>query len=127
MLPPDMTKDAALGRHVLLELYECPPDLLSDGEALEWMLCNAASLMGATVVSSHFHRFSPYGITGVVVIQESHLTIHTWPEHCYAAVDIFTCGQIDLAVGTAYIAEATQAGRSEWAVHKRGVGIGRAG
>ena len=110
----------SLGRHVLLELYDCPVAMLKDGAALEAALCTAADEMGATVVSAHFHQFSPYGISGVVVIQESHLTLHTWPEHGYAAVDVFTCGEIDLEAGVAYLVEAIGAGRWEWEVVERG-------
>ena len=80
--------------------------------------------MGATVVSSHFHQFSPYGISGVVIIQESHLTLHTWPEYGYAAVDVFTCGDIDLDAGVVYLQEALEAGRWEWSIHERGKLLG---
>ena len=60
-------------------------------------LVEAANAAGATVVESVFHRFSPQGLSGVVVITESHITVHTWPEHAYAAVDIFTCGDFEKA------------------------------
>ena len=56
-------------------------------------MIGAANEAKATIIESRFHQFSPYGISGVVVIAESHLTIHTWPEYRYAAVDIFTCGK----------------------------------
>lgn len=80
------------GRHILLELCECPRELLDSPERLGKILESCAVRGGATVVSSSFHRFNPQGVSGVVVIAESHLTIHTWPEHGYAAVDVFTCG-----------------------------------
>ena len=92
-----------LGKHILLELYECPFEKLNDLAFLEQALKKAASTMGATVVNSNFHHFSPIGISGVVIIQESHLTIHTWPEYNYAAVDIFTCGEINLEAGIEYL------------------------
>ena len=85
------------GRHVLAELTGCPHDVLDDAEALEVCFRDCAEKGGATLVSSHFHRFSPQGVSGVVVIAESHLTIHTWPEHGYAAVDVFTCGRPEIA------------------------------
>lgn len=81
-----------LGRHVLVELYGCAPDRLDDAEVVAQEMLAAAREAGATVISSAFHAFSPFGVSGVVVIQESHLTIHTWPEYGYAAVDLFTCG-----------------------------------
>lgn len=85
-------QDLPTGRHILLELCECPRELLDSPEHLGQILESCAVRGGATVVSSSFHRFSPQGVSGVVVIAESHLTIHTWPEHGYAAVDVFTCG-----------------------------------
>lgn len=82
----------ALGRHLLLELKDCNPEVLNDLEFLRHCLHDAAKLIGATVVNECFHEFSPHGISGTVIISESHLFIHTWPEYGYAAVDIFTCG-----------------------------------
>ena len=82
----------SLGRHFLLELKDCDRSILNDMDALRSCLMQAASECGADVLADSFHRFSPQGVSGVVVIAESHLFIHTWPEHGYAAVDIFTCG-----------------------------------
>ena len=118
-----MNQNDALGRHILLELYDCPLHLLSDIEGLERALRTAAEAMGACVVTSNFHQFSPYGVSGVVIIQESHLTIHTWPEHRYAAIDIFTCGEIELECGVQHLQEALQAQRSHWDLHRRGLGL----
>ena len=82
----------ALGRHLLLELKDCDAKLLDDLDSLKKLLIQAATESGATVLDDSFHQFSPQGVSGVVVIAESHLFIHTWPEHGYAAVDVFTCG-----------------------------------
>lgn len=82
----------ALGRHILVEFMNCKSDVLNDVTAIENAMVQAAQIAGATVINSTFHHFSPYGVSGVVVIQESHLAIHTWPEYRYAAVDLFTCG-----------------------------------
>ena len=69
-------------------------------------MMNAALEAKATIVESTFHEFSPHGVSGVVVIAESHLTIHSWPEYCYAAVDVFTCGDlIDPQVAADYMIE----------------------
>ncbi len=81
-----------LGRHVLLDLRECDRNKLDDLPYLRDTMLTAAEAVGATVIDHIFHQFSPQGVTGVVAIAESHLCIHTWPEHGYAAVDIFTCG-----------------------------------
>jgi len=82
----------ALGRHILVEFTGCSPEILDDVTAIEKSMIDAATKAGATVIQSSFHHFSPFGASGVVVIQESHLAIHTWPEYGYAAVDLFTCG-----------------------------------
>lgn len=83
----------ALGRHILVEFTGCLADVLNDVTVIEQSMVEAAQIAGATVISSNFHHFSPWGVSGVVVIQESHLAIHTWPEYKYAAVDLFTCGE----------------------------------
>ncbi len=82
----------ALGKHLLLELRDCNKEVLNDLSYLQAALVSAAEEAGATVVGKHFHRFAPQGVSGAVLISESHLSLHTWPEYGYAAVDIFTCG-----------------------------------
>ena len=82
----------ALGKHLLLELKDCNREVLNDLDFLKGLLSAAASEAGATVLGESFHQFNPHGVSGVVIIAESHLFIHTWPEHGYAAIDIFTCG-----------------------------------
>ncbi|MFZ5597439.1 MAG: adenosylmethionine decarboxylase [Bacillota bacterium] len=81
-----------LGRHVLAEIYGCKFEFLNDIKMVERIMVNAALEAGAEVREFVFHKFSPQGVSGVVVISESHLAIHTWPELGYAAVDVFTCG-----------------------------------
>ncbi|MRJ02520.1 MAG: S-adenosylmethionine decarboxylase proenzyme [Epsilonproteobacteria bacterium] len=82
----------SLGKHLLAEYYRCDEEAINDVGKVEQALIRAAEIAGATVIGSSFHRFEPYGVSGVVVISESHLTIHTWPEYRFAAVDVFTCG-----------------------------------
>ncbi len=82
----------ALGTHLLLDLKECNPQLLDNIDYIKEAMVRAAVEAGATVLGVSFHKFHPVGVTGVVVISESHICIHTWPEHRFAAVDIFTCG-----------------------------------
>ncbi|WP_051957817.1 adenosylmethionine decarboxylase [Desulfobacter vibrioformis] len=87
----------ALGRHITIEYYDCASDVLLDKVRVEKILLKAAIDSGATIISSSFHQFEPQGVSGVVIIAESHFTVHAWPEHDYAAVDIFTCADnIDL-------------------------------
>lgn len=80
-------------KHIVLDLFGCPTDLLNDLEKIESILAKAAELAGATILKSAFHKFNPQGVTGIIIVAESHLAIHTWPEKNYAAVDIFTCGR----------------------------------
>jgi len=82
----------ALGRHIIAEFYNCSEKLLNCIDFVEKTMVNAALACGAEVREFAFHKFSPQGVSGVVIISESHLTIHTWPELGYAAIDVFTCG-----------------------------------
>ncbi len=80
-----------LGEHYIIELYECDHHILDDLQEVTTTMLEAARLAGATIIDERFHKFSPQGVSGVVVIAESHLSIHTWPELGYAALDLFTC------------------------------------
>ena len=82
-----------LGTHVLLELRDCDPYRLDDLAYIRRELLRAAAAVGAQVVGESFHQFTPQGVTGILSIAESHISIHTWPELGYAAADIFTCGE----------------------------------
>ncbi len=89
----------ALGRQLTIEYYECGTKVFLDRDNVEKALLKAANDSGANIITSSFHQFEPQGISGVVVIAESHFTVHAWPEYNYAAVDIFTCGNnIDLVL-----------------------------
>ena len=118
----------ALGRHLLVELHGCHPDLLKKVDVVKDILVGAARACGATIVDVTFHEFNPFGVSGVVVIAESHLSIHTWPEYRYAAVDIFTCGEVikpELAV--TYIASRFRCRAPSVVEIKRGLIPGAAG
>lgn len=84
-----------LGRHLIAELYGCDARALDDVERLRAGAVEAAEAIGATVLGVTFHEFAPQGVSGTVVIAESHISLHTWPEHGYGAVDIYTCGGLD--------------------------------
>lgn len=89
----------AKGRHVLVECYDADFCALNNLLLIREAMLRAANAMGATIISDSFHQFSPQGVSGAVVIAESHLTIHTWPEEGYAAIDFFTCGTCDPHAG----------------------------
>ncbi len=81
-----------IGTHLIIELYGCNAEILRNAELLEKILIHSAELGGATILSNYFHKFGyEGGVTGVICISESHISIHTWPEYEYAALDIFTC------------------------------------
>ena len=82
----------ALGKHLVLELKDCNKEVINDLGYLHDALISAAEEAGATVLGDSFHRFEPHGVSGVVILAESYLSIHTWPEYGYVALDIFTCG-----------------------------------
>ncbi|MCK5242732.1 S-adenosylmethionine decarboxylase proenzyme [bacterium] len=112
----------ALGRHILLELHGCDSEILKSPDQIEQIMEGAALAAKATIVKSVFHHFNPYGVSGVVVIAESHLSIHTWPEYGYAALDFFTCGdEVDPWIAHHYVAEKLKAQSKSSIEMKRGV------
>ncbi|MBI4637840.1 MAG: S-adenosylmethionine decarboxylase proenzyme [Candidatus Rokubacteria bacterium] len=112
----------ALGRHLLIELFDCDPDAINNLEAVKGALVEAAKRAHATIVNVVFHEFNPFGISGVVVIAESHLSIHTWPEYRYAAVDIFSCGEmLRPEVAASYLVEQFAAERTSVVELQRGM------
>ncbi len=112
----------ALGRHLLLELFDCDAQVINNLETVKGALVEAAKRAQATIVDVVFHEFNPFGISGVVVIAESHLSIHTWPEYRYAAVDIFSCGEVlKPDVAASYLVEQFAAERASIVELQRGV------
>ncbi|MBI3012225.1 MAG: S-adenosylmethionine decarboxylase proenzyme [Elusimicrobia bacterium] len=112
----------SLGRHLLVEYYNCDPKVLMDVGRIEDILVGAAKKAKAHIVDVVFHSFNPHGISGVVVIEESHLTIHTWPEHGFASVDIYTCGKsVDPWSAYQYMLKELKAKHATSMEMKRGV------
>ena len=114
--------EPSLGSHLLIELIGCDGKTLEQEASVGSAMLDAAVRSEATVVTQSFHEFKPWGVSGAVIIQESHYTIHTWPEHGYAAVDLFYCG------GTIYVHKAMDVlterfkpGRMKFLVVRRGV------
>ncbi len=112
----------ALGRQILVEFYDCDSDKINDVEFIETSFLSATRASRATIISHNFHKFSPHGVSGVVVIAESHVTIHSWPEYNYAAVDIFTCGDtIDPWIIQEYLKKAFNSKNTSSMEMKRGM------
>ncbi|WP_156291429.1 adenosylmethionine decarboxylase [Oceanobacillus salinisoli] len=112
-----------MGRHVIAELWECNVDKLNDMGLIERVFVDAALKAGAEIREVAFHKFAPYGVSGVVIISESHLTIHSFPEHGYASIDVYTCGDIiDPNVAAEYIATALESKSYDRVELPRGMG-----
>jgi S-adenosylmethionine decarboxylase proenzyme len=111
----------ALGRHILVEVYGCDPQTLNNCDSIQEAMIQAAERSGATICGHSFHEFSPHGVSGVVVIAESHLSIHTWPEYRFAALDLFTCGDdVDPWVAFDHLRKAFKATHSSQIEIRRG-------
>lgn len=112
------------GRHIILECYEVDTSWLTDSAKIEQDLKQSAVMAGATVLHSHFHHFGDgYGVTGVVILAESHISIHTWPEANYAALDIFMCGTCDPQTAVDALFKLHNFPKFEITTHIRGYGI----
>ncbi|NUO53074.1 MAG: adenosylmethionine decarboxylase [Polyangiaceae bacterium] len=114
----------AVGRHFLADYYGCTPRRLNDADGLRRALLDAVAASGATILSHHFEVFQPHGVTGVVVIAESHVALHTWPEHGFMAIDYFTCSErLDARLTLDLIGRAIEAERVEMREVARGEGV----
>lgn len=109
------------GKHLLVEYWGCDSEALDDQSLVEALMKRAAVAAGATIVTSTFHRFAPQGVSGVVVVEESHLSIHTWPERGYAAVDFYTCGNCQPDQAHRVLREGLRPERTERMVVHRGL------
>jgi S-adenosylmethionine decarboxylase proenzyme len=111
-----------LAHHVLLDLYGCDKQLLDDEDFLHDLFLKTAEELRCTLIKDVFHRFSPQGVSGVLVIAESHLSIHTWPELGYASIDLFTCSDpSELRRMPEILASALAAERFDFQDHARGI------
>lgn len=110
-----------IGRHLIAEFYECDCDVLDNVETVRAAMLEAAVSIGATVMGDAFHRYAPQGVSGTILIAESHLSVHTWPEAGYAAVDIYTCGGLDPRSGFRLLETRLSAGDSRMQEIARGV------
>lgn len=107
-------------KHLLIELFDCLPSALDDPKQVQASLESAAEAAQVNIVQSFFHQFSPQGVTGVVIIEESHLSIHTWPEYGYASIDFYTCGEAEPEAAIAVVCNSFAAKRIEAMMINRG-------
>lgn len=110
-----------LGKHILLDLYGCDPNQLNDVQLLRHMALEGVRRSGATIIGDFFKPFFPQGLSGVVIIAESHLTLHSWPEYAYLAMDYFTCSErIDIDVAISYFDKILTPRKISKSIHARG-------
>lgn len=110
-----------LGRHLILETWGCCMEIIDSVDVVKGILIKATESAKATLVEVVCHRFSPYGVTGVAILAESHISVHTWPEYGYAAVDIFMCGNtINPQHAASFITQAFHAQETSLLELKRG-------
>ncbi len=114
-------KTQIMGQHGLLDLYGVDKALLCDEQQISHYLTEAAHLAGATILQSHFHSFGVHdGVTGVLLLSESHMSIHTWPEHQFAAIDIFMCGAHRIQQALTYLETVFVSESCQWQLYERG-------
>jgi len=114
-----MTRDD-FGRHYLIDFTDCDPEVIQRVEPARSILLRALEACGATIITDTFHQFEPYGVSGIVLIAESHLGFHSWPEDRFAAVDIFTCGDMQPEIAVEMIRKEFRAGTASMHVATRG-------
>ena len=111
-----------MGVHLHIELWECEQDMLNNPQLVEEAMVQAAQKANCTVVQRVIHQFAPQGVSGVVILAESHLSVHTWPELGYAALDIFACGaQCTPQNAAEHLIEAFSAKKSTVKSFSRGI------
>lgn len=114
-------EDTFIGRHCLLDIYIQDREWLKNQQIVEHLLHLAAQAAQAHILTSHFHTFGGEGgITGVLLLAESHISIHTWPEHNYAAVDIFICGKLSINAAISVFQQKLANARIEVRLLERG-------
>ena len=121
------TSHSSIGHHYIVEASGCDPKVIGSVEKVQQILVRAAEIAGAHVWSISFSKFPPMGVSGVVVISESHISCHTWPEVGYAALDIYTCGvEVKPEKGVVYAVEEFGAETSHITEITRGIDEGDA-
>ncbi len=109
------------GTHFVVEAAGCSKEILSDPRRIEQIFKDAAKAAKMTVKASYFFRFSPSGVSGSLIVAESHISIHTWPELGYAAIDVYTCGDSDPEKAVDYILHALGAKHAHVSEIRRGI------
>jgi len=112
-----------LGRHFIAEFYNCSSSIIDNVNAVEKIMTDAALLSGTNIIRPFFHTFSPQGVSGIIVISESHFAVHTWPEHSYAAVDLFSCSDFNYRKALTHIRDEFKSQDYSVRLIKRGLAV----
>lgn len=111
-----------LGFHTIIDFYDCNEEVLNDVNKVREIMLNALKMADIPFLEDKFHEFTPQGLTGVIFLRESHFSVHTWPEHRFAALDLFTCGEnLDLSKAYTYLKNEFGAQRMSLFRVERGV------
>ena len=112
----------SLGRHMLADLHGCDLEIISSQSQMRELLLEAARISGATIVTDVFHTFNPHGVSGVVVIAESHIAVHTWPEHLCVSLDFFSCSdKMNIHAALNYLSTSLKCRSSDLRIMDRGL------
>ncbi|MCT4663653.1 MAG: adenosylmethionine decarboxylase [Flavobacteriales bacterium] len=110
-----------LGNQVTIDFYDCSYSVINSVEKITEIMEGIAKYMGLHIVNTTIHAFSPIGVSGVVVIEESHIAVHTWPEYGFVAIDFFTCNQtVEILKAKAWLKEQLESQKEEIQEIKRG-------
>lgn len=112
---------SAFGDHYLVDYHGCDPEIIQAVEPTQEALLLAATRCGSTIIEYHFHQFSPHGVSGIILIAESHISVHTWPERDFAAFDIFMCGDAKPEMSIPVLKQHFYPERMEITEHLRGM------
>ncbi|NJK37947.1 MAG: adenosylmethionine decarboxylase [Oscillatoriales cyanobacterium RM2_1_1] len=110
-----------LGQHLILDAWQCPSDILNDSERIRQAILEAITAGQATLIDLCVHQFSPHGVTATATLAESHIAIHTWPEHGYFAADFFFCGRGEPRKAAEVLIIALEARQTTLKEFKRGM------
>ncbi len=110
-----------LGIHLIADFFQCDVATINSVESVEKIMTESVKISGARIVEPFFHKFSPHGVSGIIVVAESHFAIHTWPEHNAAAVDIFSCGEFDYMAALYFIRDELKSASSSLTKISRGI------
>ena len=108
------------GKHYLVEFIDCDASKIKKVKDVKPVLIKAAKVSQATIVKYFFHQYKPFGVTGIILIAESHFSVHTWPENNYVTFDILTCGKMKPMLAVNYLKKSFQAKKVNLKIFSRG-------